>query len=89
MRLNCDKELSFLVCYRSNVPKGAAFTGSMQLLAGVKLCTGRPITNHPHYEDKHLRFKTKEVGGSEKEFTLCQMSCFYCMYIYSFMVVNT
>lgn len=46
---------------KSNVPKGAAFTGSMQLLAGVKLCTGRPITNHPHYEDKHLRFKTKEL----------------------------
>ncbi|KAL3883925.1 hypothetical protein ACJMK2_030151 [Sinanodonta woodiana] len=42
-------------------PKGASFTGSMQLLAGVKLCTGRPITNHPHYEDKHLRLRTKEL----------------------------
>ncbi|KAK3593826.1 hypothetical protein CHS0354_011427 [Potamilus streckersoni] len=42
-------------------PKGASFTGSMQLMAGVKLCTGRPITNHPHYEDKHLRLKTKEL----------------------------
>lgn len=42
-------------------PKTAAFTGSMQLLAGVKLCTGRPLTNHPHYEDKVLRHRTKEL----------------------------
>lgn len=33
----------------------------MQLLAGVKLCTGRTLTNHPHYEDKHLRERTKQV----------------------------
>ncbi|KAK3802800.1 hypothetical protein RRG08_012314 [Elysia crispata] len=45
----------------SKTAPGAAFTGSMQLLAGVKLCTGRPITNHPHYEDKHLRFKTLQL----------------------------
>ncbi|KAI0209795.1 putative C-mannosyltransferase DPY19L3 [Lamellibrachia satsuma] len=42
-------------------PSGAAFAGSMQLLAGVKLCTGRPITNHPHYEDKALRERTIEL----------------------------
>lgn len=46
---------------KSNTSTNASFTGSMQLLAGVKLCTGRPITNHPHYEDKHLRQKTKEL----------------------------
>lgn len=45
----------------SSTPKNAAFTGSMQLLAGVKLCTGRPLTNHPHFEDKELRERTKEV----------------------------
>ncbi|PIO31154.1 hypothetical protein AB205_0179700 [Aquarana catesbeiana] len=33
----------------------------MQLLAGVKLCTGRVLTNHPHYEDKTLRDRTKQV----------------------------
>jgi len=42
-------------------PKTAAFTASMQLNAGVKLCTDRPITNHPHYENKFLRQRTKEV----------------------------
>ena len=38
-----------------------AFSGSMQLLAGVKLCTGRTLTNHPHFEDKNLRDRTKEL----------------------------
>ena len=33
----------------------------MQLLAGVKLCTDRHITNHPHYENKFLRERTKQV----------------------------
>lgn len=39
----------------------AAFAGSMQLLAGVKCCTGRHITNHPHFEDKWLRDRTIRV----------------------------
>ncbi|XP_053127543.1 probable C-mannosyltransferase DPY19L3 isoform X2 [Hemicordylus capensis] len=46
---------------KSNTPKKAVIAGSMQLLAGVKLCTGRILTNHPHYEDKSLRERTKEV----------------------------
>ncbi|XP_023930612.1 probable C-mannosyltransferase DPY19L3 [Lingula anatina] len=46
---------------KKSVPREAAFTGSMQLLAGVKLCTERHITNHPHYEDKGLRMRTKEL----------------------------
>ena len=37
--------------------KTAAFAGTMQLMAGVKLCTLRPITNHPHFEDKDLRLR--------------------------------
>ncbi|MGH0142860.1 UNVERIFIED_CONTAM: hypothetical protein FKN15_000439 [Acipenser sinensis] len=41
--------------------KKAVFAGSMQLLAGVKLCTGRVLTNHPHYEDKSLRERTRQV----------------------------
>ncbi|GAB6022522.1 hypothetical protein CHUAL_006629 [Chamberlinius hualienensis] len=39
----------------------AAFAGSMQLMATVKLCTGRPITNHPHFEDKLLRQRTIQI----------------------------
>ncbi|MEE6500543.1 hypothetical protein FKM82_003826 [Ascaphus truei] len=46
---------------KSNTPHNAVFAGSMQLLAGVKLCTGRVLTNHPHYEDKSLRERTKQV----------------------------
>ncbi|XP_008285189.1 probable C-mannosyltransferase DPY19L3 [Stegastes partitus] len=45
----------------TKTPKQAVFAGSMQLLAGVKLCTGRVLTNHPHYEDKDLRERTRQV----------------------------
>ncbi|XP_066569770.1 protein C-mannosyl-transferase DPY19L3 isoform X1 [Amia ocellicauda] len=45
----------------SKTSKKAVFAGSMQLLAGIKLCTGRVLTNHPHYEDKALRERTKQV----------------------------
>ncbi|XP_077569978.1 protein C-mannosyl-transferase DPY19L3 [Stigmatopora nigra] len=41
--------------------ENAVVAGSMQLLAGIKLCTGRVITNHPHYEDKDLRDRTQQV----------------------------
>ncbi|XP_042294435.1 probable C-mannosyltransferase DPY19L3 isoform X1 [Sceloporus undulatus] len=46
---------------KTSTPKKAVIAGSMQLLAGVKLCTGRVLTNHPHYEDKSLRERTKQV----------------------------
>ncbi|XP_068616423.1 protein C-mannosyl-transferase DPY19L3 [Brachionichthys hirsutus] len=45
----------------TKTPKDAVFAGSMQLLAGIKLCTGRGLTNHPHYEDKDLRERTRQV----------------------------
>uniref|UniRef100_H2MKY5 Dpy-19 like C-mannosyltransferase 3 n=1 Tax=Oryzias latipes TaxID=8090 RepID=H2MKY5_ORYLA len=45
----------------TKTPKQAVFAGSMQLLAGIKLCTGRVLTNHPHYEDKDLRDRTRQV----------------------------
>lgn len=51
------KELPFLIYYRSNVTEGAALTGIIKLLAGVKLCTGRPMTN---YEDKHVGYEIEE-----------------------------
>lgn len=40
---------------------GAAFAGSMQLMSAIKLSTGRPITNHPHYEDPWIRHQTRLV----------------------------
>ena len=46
---------------QANSRPSDAFSGSMQLLAGVKLCTGRTLTNHPHFEDKALRDRTKEL----------------------------
>lgn len=46
----------------SHTPGKAVFAGSMQLLAGVKLCTGRALTNHPHYEDSGLRERTRAVS---------------------------
>ncbi|KAJ8272102.1 hypothetical protein COCON_G00109610 [Conger conger] len=45
----------------SKTSKKAVFAGSMQLLAGIKLCTGRALTNHPHYEDRALRERTRQV----------------------------
>lgn len=59
------KSKSLRVLYFScsgNTAKDASFSGSMQLLAGVKLCTDRHITNHPHYENKILRLRTKDVS---------------------------
>ncbi|KAJ8247353.1 hypothetical protein GJAV_G00245400 [Gymnothorax javanicus] len=45
----------------SKTSKKAVFAGSMQLLAGIKLCTGRVLTNHPHYEDRELRERTRQL----------------------------
>jgi len=45
----------------AETPADAAFTASMQLNSAVRLSTFRPITNHPHFEDKALRDRTKEL----------------------------
>jgi len=46
---------------QQNTKSTEAIAGSMQLMAGVKLCSGNTVTNHPHFEDKDLRDRTREI----------------------------
>ena len=56
-----DPDTVDLMQWLQNTEKDAVISGSMQLMAGVKLCSNRAITNHPHFEDQKLRDRTREL----------------------------
>lgn len=57
---NPDLE-ELLIFIDKNVDRNHSFAGPMPLMANILLSTRRPIVNHPHYEDSHLREKTKVI----------------------------
>lgn len=56
---NFDNSIQFI--HSSSTDSDAVFSGTMQLMASIKCCTARRLTNHPHFEDKMLRDVTKQV----------------------------
>ncbi|KAA0195821.1 hypothetical protein HAZT_HAZT004865 [Hyalella azteca] len=58
--LNTDLE-ELLHFVQTETAPNSVFAGSMPTMANLMLSTGRPIVNHPHYETKEVRRRTKIV----------------------------
>uniref|UniRef100_A0A0N5A2F8 Nucleotid_trans domain-containing protein n=1 Tax=Parastrongyloides trichosuri TaxID=131310 RepID=A0A0N5A2F8_PARTI len=56
-----DPDTVDLMLFIGTTKRVSSFTGSMQLMAAVKACVGRNILNHPHFEDKWIRERTKRL----------------------------
>jgi len=57
-----DPELEELFDWvAENTDDQSVFAGSMPLMANLMLSTGRPVVNHPHFEDIGSRARTKSV----------------------------
>ena len=46
---------------RQNTRPGDSFAGKMPTMATLRLTTGRPIVNHPHFEDEGLHQRKKSI----------------------------
>ncbi|RVE49065.1 hypothetical protein evm_006311 [Chilo suppressalis] len=65
-----DPQLEELILWvRNNTVSGAAFAGSMPVMAAVMLSARRPIVNHPHYEHLEARQRAYAVYKAYGRFT--------------------